>query len=75
MNLLDGSERISVTELKKMVSENIPLLVIDVRKNNEFEMCHLPFSINVQLNDLNTDVFKSEVFNRVISGYEKIPNC
>ncbi|XP_050535569.1 adenylyltransferase and sulfurtransferase MOCS3 isoform X2 [Daktulosphaira vitifoliae] len=74
LNLLEDSERISVKELKKLVSENTPLLVIDVRKNNEYEMCHLPFSINIQLEDLNTDLFSSRLIEKINTCYKKAPN-
>ena len=52
MSLLDKDERITVDQLFKLRSNKEPHLLIDVRSEPEFEMCHLSNSLNVHLNVL-----------------------
>jgi rhodanese-related sulfurtransferase len=47
--------------------------VIDVRKNVEYDMCHLPFSVNIQLNDLKREKTLLELIKQ-INSYSKTPN-
>lgn len=53
MHLLDKNERISVSDLFKLRSEREPHLLIDVRSKAEYDMCHLPESINLSINALD----------------------
>ncbi|XP_065221221.1 adenylyltransferase and sulfurtransferase MOCS3 [Planococcus citri] len=53
LHLLNKNERISVNDLYKLRSEREPHLLIDVRSNVEYEMCHLPESINLHINSLD----------------------
>lgn len=50
--LLNTNERITVDELFKLRSEEEPHLLIDVRSNLEYEMCHLSNSLNIHINNL-----------------------
>ncbi|XP_025417572.1 adenylyltransferase and sulfurtransferase MOCS3 isoform X2 [Sipha flava] len=73
LNLLNEDERITVIDLNKLISQNQPCLVIDVRKNVEYDMCHLPFSVNIQLNDLKREKTLLELIKQ-INSYSKTPN-
>lgn len=75
LNLLKENERISVLELKQFVSQNHPFLMIDVRKKVEYDMCHLPFSINIQLNDLKNKETQNELIEQINSFSCRIPSC
>lgn len=55
LKLLNENERITVLELNQLVSQKQPFLMIDVRKKIEYDMCHLPFSINIQLSDMKNE--------------------
>lgn len=55
LHLLNENERITVLDLNQLVSQKQPFLMIDVRKKIEYDMCHLPFSINIQLSDLKNE--------------------
>lgn len=52
-HILNKNERISVNDLYKLRSEREPHLLIDVRSNAEYEMCHLSESINLHINSLD----------------------
>lgn len=56
LNLLKDNERLTVFDLNKLITQKQPFLMIDVRKKVEYDMCHLPFSINVQLSDLKKEI-------------------
>lgn len=75
LNLLKDNERISVLELKQLVSQNHPFLMIDVRKKVEYDMCHLPFSINIQLNDLKNKETLNELIEQINSFSCRTPSC
>lgn len=75
MNLLKENERITVLDLNKLVSQKQPFLMIDVRKKIEYDMCHLPFSINVQLSDLKNEDIRSELIENINSFSNTTPNC
>lgn len=47
--------------------------MIDVRKNVEYDMCHLPFSVNIQLSDLKKKDTFSELIKK-INSYNTTPN-
>jgi len=48
----DPASRIQPKELEQLVQSKASLKIIDVRSPVEFEICHLPESINVPLADL-----------------------
>jgi len=75
LDLLKENERISVFDLNKLVVLNEPFLMIDVRKKVEYDMCHLPFSINIQLNDLKKEEIFNELMKKIISFGCTTPNC
>lgn len=53
MDLLEKTERITVDELNRLRSTRQPHLLIDVRTNSEYEMCHLSNSLNIHINSLD----------------------
>ncbi|XP_069696408.1 adenylyltransferase and sulfurtransferase MOCS3 [Periplaneta americana] len=53
LHLLDETDRISVTSYNDTRAG--PHILIDVRSPMEFEICHLPESLNVPLKDLSSD--------------------
>lgn len=62
-------------DLNKLVSQKQPILLIDVRQKIEFEMCHLPFSINIQLSDLKSQEFRSDLIKKICAFNHTLPNC
>lgn len=74
--MLKENERISVIELNQMVAQDCPLLLIDVRRKVEYDMCHLPFTINIQLGDLKNEETQNELIKQINSCFEGlVPNC
>jgi adenylyltransferase/sulfurtransferase len=53
IHLLDEVDRISASTYHDVRSE--PHILIDVRSPLEFEICHLPDSLNVPLKDLGSE--------------------
>lgn len=75
LNLLKENERISVLDLNQLVSQNQSFILVDVRKKIEYDMCHLPFSINIQLNDLKNEETRSELIKKINLFSGAMPNC
>lgn len=75
LNLLKDDERLTVLDLNKLVTQKEPFLLIDVRKKVEYEMCHLPFSINIQLNDLKRKEIHSKLIEKINSFSSTQLNC
>jgi len=75
LNLLKETERITVLDLNKLVSQKQPFLMIDVRRKIEYDMCHLPFSINIQLSDLKNEDIRSGLIENINSFNNTTPNC
>lgn len=75
LNLLKENERITVLDLNELVSTKNPFLMIDVRKKVEYDMCHLPFSINIQLSDLKSKDTRSKLIEKINSFGNMAPNC
>lgn len=75
LNLLKENERITVLDLHTLVSKKHSFLIIDVRRKVEYDMCHLPFSINIQLSDLKSKVTRSELIEKINSFSNITPNC
>jgi len=75
LSLLKENERITVLDLNELVSKKHPFLIIDVRKNVEYDMCHLPFSINIQLSDLKNKDTRSKLIEKINSFSNTTPNC
>ncbi|XP_060849950.1 adenylyltransferase and sulfurtransferase MOCS3 [Rhopalosiphum padi] len=74
LNLLKENERITVLDLNELVSTKNPFLMIDVRKKVEYDMCHLPFSINIQLSDLKSKDTRSKLIEKINSFGNMAPN-
>lgn len=66
VNLLDKTERITVEELNQLRASQQPHLLIDVRTNPEYEMCHLSNSLNIHINSLEKNT------NCVLETVEKL---
>lgn len=52
ISVLPQEQRLSCTELKERLEDKRPPLVVDVRPEVQFEMCHLPGSTNIPLDCL-----------------------
>lgn len=52
LSLLQPHERITVQEYKAIVDRNLPHVLVDVRGANQFEICQLPQSINIPIEDI-----------------------
>lgn len=64
LQILDASERITVNEyynLSKLPAK--PYLLVDVRSNEEFEMCHLSDSVNIPFSAISSQNNKSSLDN------------
>lgn len=55
ISLLPQEQRLSCKELKERLEDERPPLVVDVRPDVQFEMCHLPGSTNVPLDRLEEE--------------------
>lgn len=73
--MLKENERITVIDLLRLVIKKQPFLMIDVRKKTEYDMCHLPFSINIQLDDLKNKDTRSKLIKDINSFGDITPNC
>ncbi|VVC39291.1 Rhodanese-like domain,THIF-type NAD/FAD binding fold,Adenylyltransferase and sulfurtransferase MOCS3/Uba4 [Cinara cedri] len=72
--LLNENERLTVLDLKKLVSEKQSFLIIDVRNKIEYDMCHLPHTINIQLNDLKNEETLTKLIEKINSFTNTKPN-
>lgn len=74
IDLLDDEERVSVHDLDDALSSttNQPLLLIDVRSPNEFEICSLPRSLNVPIRSILDDRINPQVRQLLIATTEPI---
>lgn len=72
---MNENERLTVLELNKLVNEKQPFLMIDVRKKIEYDMCHLPFTINIQLSDLKNEETLQKLIEKINSFSNIKPNC
>lgn len=63
IDLLQRDERVSVFELEQELqgSADRPLLLVDVRSANEFEICSLPRSLNVPIRSILDDRMNVQV--------------
>lgn len=52
LSLLKPHERVTAEEYKSLLDRNVPHVLIDVRGANQFEICQLPSSINVPIEDI-----------------------
>jgi adenylyltransferase/sulfurtransferase len=59
IHLLDDTDRITAGAYHDVRSE--PHVLIDVRSPLEFEICHLPDSLNMPLKDLATEQFVQQL--------------
>lgn len=60
--ILPSDQRITVHELVEWNKINKKYLILDVRPNVEFEMCHLPNSINITLKELCSKANRDKCF-------------
>jgi rhodanese-related sulfurtransferase len=52
-------ESMSVVELKRELENGLPAVLLDVRDNWEYDICHIDGSINISLSDITVaSVFK-----------------
>lgn len=72
--MLNENERLTVLDLNKLVTEKQPFLMIDVRKKIEYDMCHLPFAINIQLSDLKNEKTLIKLIEKINSFSNTTPN-
>lgn len=64
LNVLDENDRITVNEYNAIVQDGNAHILVDVRSSNEFEICHIPNSINIPIKDvLNDKTFPSILAN------------
>lgn len=68
LKLLAPHERISVQEYKELVDNNVRHLLIDVRGANQFEICQLPTSINIPIDDILKNRRTLELAQMAASG-------
>lgn len=63
IDLLEDDERVTVHDLNHALNATAdqPLLLIDVRSANEFEICSLPRSLNVPIRSILDDRMNSQV--------------
>ncbi|XP_029983549.1 adenylyltransferase and sulfurtransferase MOCS3 [Sphaeramia orbicularis] len=52
LNLLSRDQRITVKDYKSILDNSDPHLLLDVRPLVEVDICHLPFSLNIPLSNL-----------------------
>lgn len=52
VQLLRPEERITVQQLKQIIDNHIPHTLIDVRSESEFEICQLPNSVHISLENV-----------------------
>ncbi|XP_055595331.1 adenylyltransferase and sulfurtransferase MOCS3-like isoform X1 [Uranotaenia lowii] len=64
LHLLQPNERITVEEYKKLADSADPHILIDVRGSNQFEICQLPSSVNIPIDDILKDRRTNELINR-----------
>lgn len=65
LTLLGPQERITVQEYKQLSDNNIQHLLIDVRGSNQFEICQLPTSINIPIDDILKNRRTEEILAQV----------
>ncbi|XP_058790258.1 adenylyltransferase and sulfurtransferase MOCS3-like [Phymastichus coffea] len=68
LKILNTDERISINEYHELIKlSSKPYLLIDVRSNQEFQMCHLKDSINIPFTTISgkngIDIVKKEIDN------------
>lgn len=69
---MKNDQRISVFEYKALRQK--PHILIDVRNNNEFEICHLKGAINIPLKDLtSTDALATIQKNMIKENDSEFP--
>lgn len=60
LSILSSEERVSVSDYDKIHQKNNHHL-IDVRSKIEFEMCHLPNSINIPFGDIEKNLHQDKI--------------
>ncbi|XP_015912540.1 adenylyltransferase and sulfurtransferase MOCS3 [Parasteatoda tepidariorum] len=55
LELLPDSERISCNEYKKIMDNGLPHILLDVRPSHEIEICCLPNSLNIPINEITLE--------------------
>ncbi|XP_022189805.2 adenylyltransferase and sulfurtransferase MOCS3 [Nilaparvata lugens] len=67
ITLLDDKERISAVELSKKIESEEKFLLIDVRMENEFEICALPRSVNIPITNMEKARYVEEIKEEIKS--------
>ncbi|RZF44681.1 hypothetical protein LSTR_LSTR000633 [Laodelphax striatellus] len=70
ITLLDDKDRISAIELAKKIESDEKLLLIDVRMENEFEICALPQSVNIPITKMEKPCHVDEIKEEIKSKTE-----
>ncbi|KXJ75321.1 hypothetical protein RP20_CCG011983 [Aedes albopictus] len=73
LNLLAPHERITVQEYRNLAESNVPHLLIDVRGANQFEICQLPTSVNVPIDDILKNRRTTEVAQLAAQSGGNVP--
>lgn len=74
LNILKDDERIDVDELKRIIEKKLPHLLIDTRKHVEYEMCHIPNSVNIPLSQLDKVDGMNELIDRINTMKKAAPH-
>lgn len=67
LNLLEENERISVYDLNAIRKAEKPHLLIDVRSENEFEICHIPSSLNIPIKTIVDKKLTEEMAQKLMT--------
>ncbi|XP_055638765.1 adenylyltransferase and sulfurtransferase MOCS3 [Toxorhynchites rutilus septentrionalis] len=65
LSLLEPHERITVQEYKELADKGVPRMLIDVRGANQFEICQLPASVNIPIDDILKNRRTDEILEHV----------
>ncbi|XP_044729943.1 sulfur carrier protein adenylyltransferase [Chrysoperla carnea] len=69
--ILPSDQRVTVQELVEWNKINKKYLILDVRPKVEFEMCHLPNSINITLKELCSKANRDKCFKDLEDRFKK----
>lgn len=72
LELLEHDERIPVDELQMARQSGRTHVLIDVRSANEFEICHLPDSLNIPIKDIMDKRLAADMVERLAAETQPI---
>ncbi|XP_055532260.1 adenylyltransferase and sulfurtransferase MOCS3 [Wyeomyia smithii] len=73
LKLLSENERITVEQYKQLLDNGNQHVLIDVRGTNQFEMCQLPASINIPIDDILENRRMEELLAKVSPDATQLP--